>query len=172
MFLYTSCHDFCEPWALLTSWVPSSRKTLTAAFCFPIVSQCSRTEDEGGNSRMVKYIHSRTRCDPDKHLVRSPCCCCCSVARLRPTLCDPMDCSTPGSPVLHHLLELAQTHVHWVSDAIQPSGPLLSPFPPAINLSQHLGLFQWIGSSRQVAKVLELQLQHHSLQWIFRVDFL
>ena len=70
----------------------------------------------------------------------------------------------------HQLLELAQTHVHWVSDAIQPSHPLSSPFPPAFNLSHHQGLFQWVGSSHQVAKVLEFQLQHQSFQWIFRTD--
>ena len=66
----------------------------------------------------------------------------CSVAQLCPTLCNPMDCSTPGLPVLHHLLELTQTHIHRLSDAIQPSHPLLSPSPPAFNLSQHWGLFQ------------------------------
>ena len=87
-----------------------------------------------------------------------------------PTLCDPMDCSTAGFPVPHHLSEPAQTHVHWVGDAIQPSHPLSSASPPALNLSQHQGLFQWVGSSHQVAKVLELQLQ--SFQGIFRVDFL
>ena len=87
-----------------------------------------------------------------------------------PTLCDSMDCSTPVFPVHHHLLELTQTHVHWVGDVIQPSCPLLSPFPPAFNLSQHQGLLQWISSSHQVAKVFELQ--HQSFQWIFRVDFL
>ena len=65
---------------------------------------------------------------------------CCSVAQLCPTLCDPMDCSTPGFPVLHHFLEFAQILVHWVSDAIQPSHPLLSPSPPAFSLSQHQGL--------------------------------
>ena len=81
--------------------------------------------------------------------------CCCSVAQSCPTLCDPVDCSTPGFPVLHHLPELAQTHVHGVS-AIQPSHPLSSPSPPAFNLSQHQGLFQWISSLHQVAKVLEL----------------
>ena len=75
-------------------------------------------------------------------------------------------------PVLPHLLELAQTHVHWVGDAIQPSRPLLSPSPPALNLPQHQGLSQWVGSSHQVAKVLELQLQYQSFQWIFRVIFL
>ena len=68
--------------------------------------------------------------------------------------------------------KFAQTHVHWVGDAIQPSHPLWSPSPPAFNLSEHQGLFQWISSSHQVAKVLELQLQHQSSQWIFRVDFL
>ena len=96
----------------------------------------------------------------------------CSVTQARPTLCRPMDCSTPGFPVLHHLLEIAQTHVHWVGDAIQPSRPLSLPSPPALSLSQHQGLFQWVSSSHQVAKVLELQLQHQSFQWIFRTDFL
>ena len=68
-----------------------------------------------------------------------------------PTLCDPMDCSMPGFPVLHRLPELAQTHVHWVGVVIQPSRPLSSP-SPAFNLSQHQGLFQWVSSSHQVAK--------------------
>ena len=70
-------------------------------------------------------------------------------------LCDPMDCSTPGFPVLHHLPELAQTPVHWVSDAIQPSHPPSLLSPPAFSLSQHQGLFQWVSSLHQVAKVLE-----------------
>jgi len=99
-------------------------------------------------------------------------CRCCSVTQLSLTLCDPMDCSTPGLPVHHQLLELTQTHVHWVGDAIQPSHPLSSPSPPAFNLSQHQGLFQWVSSLHQVAKILEFQLQHHSFQWIFRTDFL
>ena len=71
---------------------------------------------------------------------------CCSVAQSCATLCDPMDCSTPGFSVLHYLLEFAQTHVHWVSDVIQLSHPLLSPSLTALNLSQHQGLFQWVGS--------------------------
>ena len=83
-----------------------------------------------------------------------------------------VDCSTPGFPVLHHLPELAQTHVHWVSDAIQPSHSLSSLSTPAFDLSQHQSLFQWVNSSHQVAKVLEHQLQYQSFQWIFRVDFL
>ena len=76
---------------------------------------------------------------------------CCSVAQSYPTLRDPMDCSTPDFPVLHHLPELAQTHIHWVGDAIQSSRPLSSP-SPALNLFQHPGLFQWVGSSHQVTK--------------------
>ena len=98
--------------------------------------------------------------------------CCCSVAKSCPILCNPMDCSTPGFPVLHYLSEFVQTHVHWVGDAIQPSNPLLPSSPPAFNPSQHHGPFQWISSSYQVAKVLELQLQHQSFQQLFRVDFL
>ena len=94
-----------------------------------------------------------------------------SVSQLCPTLCNPMDCSMPGFPVHLQFLELTQTHVHRVGDAIQPSHPLSSP-SPAFNLSQHQGLFQSVSSSHQVAKVLEFQLQHHSFQWIFRVDFL
>ena len=88
-----------------------------------------------------------------------------------PDLCNPMDCSTPGFPVLHHLQEFAQTHVHWIGDAIQSSRPLLSPSVPAFNLSQdHQGLFQWVSSSHEVVKVLEFQ--HQSFQWIFKTDFL
>ena len=98
--------------------------------------------------------------------------CCCSVVQSCPTLCDPMDCSTPGFSVHHHLPELTQTHVHLVGDAIQSSCPLSSSSPPTFNLSQHQGLFKWVNSSHQVAKVLELQLQYQSFQWIFRVDFL
>ena len=81
-----------------------------------------------------------------------------------------MDCSTPGFPVHHQLQELAQTHAHGIGDAIPPSHPLSSHSPPAFNLSQHQGLFQWVDSWHQVAKVLELQYQ--SFQWVFRVDFL
>ena len=83
-----------------------------------------------------------------------------------------MDCSTPGLPVHHQLPELTQTHVHRVSDAIQPSYPLSSPSPPAFNLSQHQGLFQWVSSLHQVPKVLKFQFQHQSFWWIFRTDFL
>ena len=95
-----------------------------------------------------------------------------SVTHSCPTLCYPMNRSTPGLPVHCRLLEFTQTHVLLVSDAIQPSHPLSSPSPPAFNLSQQQGLFQWVGSLYQVAKVLEFQLQHQSFQWIFWTDFL
>ena len=87
-------------------------------------------------------------------------------------LCNPMDCSMPGFPVHHQPLGLSQIHVHGVGDAIQSSHPLPSPSPPALNLPQHQGPFQWVSSSHQVAKALELQLQHQSLQWITRIDLL
>ena len=88
-----------------------------------------------------------------------------SVAQLCPTLCNPMNHSTPGLPLHHKLLEFTQTHAHRVGDAIQPSHPLSSPSPPAPNPSQHQGLFQWVNSLHEVAKVLEFQLQHQSFQW-------
>ena len=94
-----------------------------------------------------------------------------SVAQLCPTLCDPMNRSTTSLPIHHQLPELTQTHVHRVSDAIQPSHPLSSP-APAPNPSQHQSLFQWINSSHEVAKVLEFQLQHHSFQRNPRADLL
>ena len=84
----------------------------------------------------------------------------------------PMDCSTPGLPVHHQLPGFTQTHVYWVSDAIQPSHRLSSPSPPAFNLSQHQGLLQWVSSLHHVAKVLAFHLQHQSFQWTFRIDFL
>ena len=90
-------------------------------------------------------------------------CCCCywSVAKLYLTLCDPMDCSTPGFPVLLYLPEFGQTHAHWVGDAIQPPHLLLSPSPLVFNLSQHQGLFQWFSSSHQIigASVLPMNIQ-------------
>ena len=96
-----------------------------------------------------------------------------SVAQ--PTLCDPMNCSSPGLPVHHQLLEFTQTHVHRVGNAIQPSHPLSFFSPPALNLSQHQGLFKWVSSSHQVAKILEFQLHispsnEHSGLISFRMD--
>ena len=92
--------------------------------------------------------------------------CYCSITKSYLTLCNPMDCSMPGFPVLHHLSEFAQTHVHWVSDAIQPSHPLSSPSPPALNLSQHQGL----SNESAVYISIGVQLQYQSFQWLFRVD--
>ena len=95
-----------------------------------------------------------------------------SVAQSCPIHCNPMDCSIPGLRVYRQLLEFSQTHVHWVCDAMQPSHPLSFPSPPALNISQDQGLFQWVCSLIQVAKVLDFHLQHQSFQWIFRIDFL
>ena len=95
-----------------------------------------------------------------------------SVAQSCPTLGDPMNRSTPGLPVYHQLLEFTQTHIHQASDGIQPSHPLLSPFPPALNPSQHQSLFLWVSSSHEAARELELQLQHHSFQRAPRADLL
>ena len=88
----------------------------------------------------------------------STCCCACSVAESCPALCNPMDCSTRGFPVLYYVQEFAQTRVHWVGDAIQPSHSLPPLFLPTFNLSWHQGLFQWVSFLHQVAKVLEPQL--------------
>ena len=99
-----------------------------------------------------------------KHTVSGVCGVC-------PILCDAMDCNTPGFPVLHCLPKFAQTHVHWVSDVIQPSHPLSPPFSSCLlSFSASGFFFQWDSSSNQVAKVLEVQ--HQSFQWIFRTDFL
>ena len=102
-----------------------------------------------------------------------------SVTQSCLTLCNPMNRSTPSLPVHHQLREFTQTHVQWVSDAIQPFHPLSSPSPPTFNLSKHQGLFQWVNtlhevasSSHHVAKVLEFQLQHQSFQWTLRTDLL
>ena len=99
-------------------------------------------------------------------------CHCYCVAKACLTLCNTMECSTSGFPVLNQLPHFAQTHVHGVRVAIQLSNPLSSPSPPAFNLSLHQGLFKLVSSSHQVAKVLELQIQNQSSQYIFRTDFL
>ena len=95
-----------------------------------------------------------------------------SVAQSCPNLCDPMKCSMPGLPVHHQLPEFTQTHIHRVGNAIQSSHPLSSPSPPAPNPSQDQGLFQWVNSLHEVAKVLEFQLQYQSFQWTPRTDLL
>ena len=95
-----------------------------------------------------------------------------SVTQSCLTVCNPMNCSTTDFPILYYFWEFTQSHAHWIGDAIQPSPLLSSPSPPAFNLSQHQGLFQWVSSLHQVVKVLEFQLQHQSFWWMFRVDFL
>ena len=95
-----------------------------------------------------------------------------SLAQSRLTHCYPMKCSTSGLPVHHQLLEPAQIHVHWVGDATQLSHPLQSPSPPALNLSQHQGLFKWVSPLHQVDKVLGFQLQHQSFKWTPRTNLL
>ena len=110
------------------------------------------------NVKEIRYVHTFF-----KYLVHL-------LSRVQ-LFATPMDCSTPGFPVLHHLPEFAQTHVHWIGDAVQPSHSMSSP-SPTFSLSQHQGLFQGVSSLHPVAKVLKLQLQHQFLQWIFRVDFL
>ena len=94
------------------------------------------------------------------------------VAQSCLTLCDPTDGSTIGHPVHHQLPELTQTQVCWFGDVIQPSHPLWSPSPPALNLSQHQGLLKWVSSLHQVVKILEFQIQHQSFQWAPRTDLL
>ena len=100
-----------------------------------------------------------------------------SVAQSCPTLCNPMNCSTPGLPVHHQLPESNQTHVHGVDDAIQPSHPLSSPSPPAPNFSQHQSLFQWVNSSHEVAKYWSFSFsiipsKEHPGLISFRLDWL
>ena len=113
---------------------------------------------------LIVWLGRTLRCVMNMHSY--PLWWCFSVAKPCLTLCDPVDCRTPGFPVHHHLPEFTQTHVHLVGDAIQPSHPLSSPSPPTLNLSQHRGLSQCVSSLHQVAKVLEFQLQHQSFQWI------
>ena len=93
----------------------------------------------------------------------------CSVALLCPTLCNPMNCSTPGLRVPHYLPKFAQVHVHSIVNAIQPSHFLMPSYPFAFSLTQHQGLFQWVSFSHQVTKILAVQ--HLFFQWVFRVDF-
>ena len=96
-------------------------------------------------------------------------CCSCWVTLSCLTLWDTMDCSMPGFHVPHHLLKFSHVHVHCTRDAIQPFHPLMPSYPSILYLSQHQRVFQWIGCSHQMTKILEFQLQHQSFQWIFRL---
>ena len=133
-----------KQWQIFFSWAPKSLQTVIAAM--KLKDTCSLEENLWQNS--VEFS---------------------SVAQSCPTLCDPMSYSTPGFLVHHQLLELNQTHVHQVGDAIPPFHPLSSPSPPTFNLSQHQGLFKWVSSLPHVAEVLEFQLQRQSFQWIFGI---
>ena len=133
----------------------------TTSILWPVASASTCKDFSVASSLLFDFCLSADIFTDSDHLACDPydyICCWyyCSVALLCLTLCDPMDCSTPGFPVFHNLLQLAQTHVHWVSDVNQTS-----PSPPAFNLSQHQGHFHWISSSHQVAKILKLHLQHH-----------
>ena len=86
-------------------------------------------------------------------------------------LCDHMNCSTTGLPIPHHLPKFVQVHVHCIGNAIQPSHPLIPSSPSVLSLSQHQGLYQWVGGLHQMIEILELQLQSQSFQWVFRVEF-
>ena len=164
----------------LPSPIPSfilHNNSLNKTLVYPVFSSASqRTLPDTGdiiNSCQNKRQMQRycAGLDPGSIALSKLTFCCCSVAKSCLTLCDPMDCSMPGS-ILYYLPEFAQIHAQWDDDAIQPSQPLLPPFPPALNHSQQQGLFQWVSSLHQMAKVLELQLQYKPSQWIFKVDFL
>ena len=159
-----------KPARLLCPWDSPGKNTGVGCISFSGGSSWPRLVAWSKSHKFSGPISSLTVIRPWTRFIQQMFCC--SVAQSCLTLWDPLDCSTPGFPVFHHLLKFAQIHVHWVSDAIQPSHPLSSPSPPAFNLSKHKGLFQWVSSSHQVSKVLKLQLQHQSLQRIFRVDFL
>ena len=143
-----------RPWVLLSS-------IFISAFLIPLACYFQFSQHRCVSRTWVSD-HSRSTALPSVQFS--------SVAQSCPTLCDPMNHSTPGLPVHHQLPEFTETHVHRVSDAIQPSHPLSSPSPSALNLSQHWGLFQWLSSSHQVAKVLEFQLQYQSFQWTPRTE--
>ena len=130
--------------------------------------------------KSLARIFSNTPRIPEKRAYENHClrilllglllCWFCSAAQSCLTLCSPMDCSTRGLPVPHHLLKFAQVHVHCIGDAIQPSHPLMPSSSSVLNLSQHQRLIQWVSCSHQMTKILEFQLQHQSFQQVFRVD--
>ena len=152
---------FSDVWLCVTLWTTARRALLSMGF--------SRQEYWSGLSHPPPVIFHTQGSNPHLHLLHRLFSCSVVSNSLRPA---ELDCSPPGLPIYHQLLELPQTHVHRVSDAIQPSHPLSSPSSPALNLSQHQGLSPGVSSSHQVAKGLELQLQHQSFQWIFRIDLL
>ena len=153
----SSCHQvwyLLKPLSLICRWMPPccvlTQCVLSA--CRPLVSSCvsnfpllTRTSVrlDSCPSNFLLLMKTSVRLDSCPHILPNFTFCCCSVLS-RVHLCDPMDCTAPGFPVLHHLPEFVQTHVYRVSDAIQPSHPLLPPSPFTFSLSQHLGLLQWV----------------------------
>ena len=156
------------PKHIITDW---KQKQMWESSCFLLSHTLKNCVEHVKQSNNCSFLYFKMQLLFIKNIIVFNAFICCSIAQLYPALWNPMDCSMSGFPVLHHLSELAQTHIHWVDNAIQPSRPLSSP-SPAFNLSQSQGHFQWVSSSHQEARVLELQLQHQSLQWIFRIDFL
>ena len=157
---------FLLPWTLIYLLLQNIWRWLAAGL------QVSFGPWERSERQSQPKAWAKASMDPKTKLVQFS-----SVAQSCPTLCDPMNPSTPGLPVHHQLPEFTQTHAHWVGDAIQPSHPLSSPPPPVPNPSQHQGLFQQLNSLHEVAKVLEFQLQHQSFQWTpglisFRMEWL
>ena len=143
---------------------------IMASWSYPKIKEL-RGDKSVGASQLTLFLMAPS------HRYRLVTSLCCSVVKWCLTLCDPMDCSTPGFPVLHHLVEFAQTHVHWVNNAIQPSHPLSSPSPPALNLSKHQGLFQWVVSLHRWPKYWSFSFSispsnEYSGLMSFRMDWL
>ena len=159
------CHVICKAYidrGLISEYINNTISTTKRHFNFKIVKKklerCFSKEDIDINSKYTKICSTSLIV-----VVQSP---------SHVQLCYPMNYRMPGFPVLRYLPEFAQTHVHWVTGVIQPSHSLSLPSPLALSFSQQQSLFEWIGSSHQVAKILELQFQYQSFQWIFKVDFL
>ena len=175
-------NDYLSPNGLtcLLLWLYTLPSFLLLWSLAPIYGQPSTCELDSSSFHLLRVIKFSNLSVPLLHQFFS----CCitliintnilfrSVAQSYLTLYDTIYYSVPGLPVHHQLPELTQIHVHWVSDSFQPSHPLSSPSLSVFNLSQHQGLFQWVSSLHQVAKVLAFQLQHQSFQWIFRTYFL
>ena len=157
------------------SLMTSNMEYLFMCLLIIFISSFGNTQGQRSPTKMVGGVKSYLDSNPIPN--RNPSDQFSSVAQSCLTLFHPTNRSTPGLPVHHQLPESTQTHVHWVGDAIQPSHPLLFPSPPVLNLSQHQGLFKWVSSMHQVAKVLEFQLQYQSFNEYsglisFRMDWL
>ena len=155
-----SCTTLCDPMDYIVHGILQARILQWVVAPFPRGSSQPRNRTQVSHIAGGFFTSWATRSDQIS-----------SVTQSCPTLCDPMNRSTPGLPVHHQLPEFTQTHVHWVSDVIQPSHPLSSPSPLAPNPSQHQNLFQWVNSSHEVAKVLEFQLYLFIFYYILFLNF-